>query len=70
MQVRKQRLKNKNTGVRYLTHFEEASEKNSQRRKTPDIVQVIQRKEKEGSMHKDIISKNMSERERVWYGMY
>lgn len=56
--------------MRYLAQVEEASEKSSPRRKTPDIVQVIQRKRKEGSMHKEIISKNMSERERVWYGMY
>lgn len=67
MQVRKQRLKKKE--VRYLTQFEVASEKSSQRRKTPDIVQVSQTKEKDGSMHMDIMTKNMSERERVWYGM-
>lgn len=53
-------------GLRYLTQLEVASEKSSQRRKTPDIVQVSQRKKKEGSMHKDIMSKNMTEKE---YGM-
>lgn len=44
-------------------------EKSSQRRKTPDIVQVSQTKEKDGSMHMDIMNqKYVRERKSlVWY---